>query len=82
MTKKDYLCRLFIMQKHKILLTNIIDYKMDKTNNSIDVKELYDIFKQYKNITTDSRKIEAGDLFFALKGDNFDGNVFAKDALA
>jgi UDP-N-acetylmuramoyl-tripeptide--D-alanyl-D-alanine ligase len=55
---------------------------MDKTNNSIDIKELYDIFKQYKNITTDSRKIEAGDLFFALKGDNFDGNVFAKDALA
>ena len=82
MTKKDYLCTLFIMQKHKILLTNIIDYKMDKTNNSIDIKELYDIFNQYKNITTDSRKIEAGDLFFALKGDNFDGNVFAKDALA
>jgi UDP-N-acetylmuramoyl-tripeptide--D-alanyl-D-alanine ligase len=33
------------------------------------------------NVTTDSRKVEPGDIFFALKGDNFDGNRFAITAL-
>lgn len=42
------------------------------------------IFKQYlKNpkVTTDTRAIAAGDIFFALKGANFDGNTFAKRAI-
>lgn len=34
-----------------------------------------------KRINTDSRKIEKGDIFIALKGENFDGNKFALDAL-
>ena len=33
------------------------------------------------NVTTDSRKISAGCVFVALKGDNFDGNMFALQAL-
>ena len=33
-------------------------------------------------ITTDTRKIEPGQLFFALKGENFDGNEYATEALA
>jgi UDP-N-acetylmuramoyl-tripeptide--D-alanyl-D-alanine ligase len=32
-------------------------------------------------INTDSRKIEKGDIFVALKGENFDGNKFAEEAL-
>ena len=32
-------------------------------------------------ITTDTRKIETGDLFIALRGENFDGAEFAADAL-
>ncbi len=42
---------------------------------------LYDIYLQYSNIQTDTRKLQTGDLFFALKGPNFNGNQFAQQAL-
>ncbi|KAA3625942.1 MAG: UDP-N-acetylmuramoyl-tripeptide--D-alanyl-D-alanine ligase [Bacteroidetes bacterium] len=47
----------------------------------MDIAALYDIYKKHPVICTDSRKVEEGVLFFALKGDNFDGNKFAKAAL-
>jgi UDP-N-acetylmuramoyl-tripeptide--D-alanyl-D-alanine ligase len=47
----------------------------------MNIQELYSIFIQYPIISTDSRQIIKGSLFFALKGDNFDGNKFAIDAL-
>ncbi len=37
---------------------------------------------RFTRVTTDSRDIRAGDLFIALRGDNFDGNVFAEAAIA
>lgn len=43
--------------------------------------ELYDLYTQYPIISTDTRKINPGSLFFALKGANFDGNKFAGMAL-
>jgi len=43
---------------------------------------LYDIFLQYPSVQTDSRKVKTGDLFFALKGPNFNGNAYAAQALA
>jgi UDP-N-acetylmuramoyl-tripeptide--D-alanyl-D-alanine ligase len=43
--------------------------------------ELYEIFKQYPTISTDSRTIFENSIFFALKGQNFDGNQFAADSL-
>ncbi len=45
------------------------------------VRDIYDIFKKYPQISTDSRLSQTGSLFFALKGDNFDGNLFATKAL-
>ena len=36
----------------------------------------------FTRVTTDSRKIEKGCLFVAIKGDNFDGNDFVEQALA
>ena len=45
------------------------------------MKQLYDIYLQNPNICTDTRKITEGCLFFALKGPNFNGNEFAKEAL-
>jgi UDP-N-acetylmuramoyl-tripeptide--D-alanyl-D-alanine ligase len=43
--------------------------------------ELYSIFLQSSGIAIDTRKIKKGNLFFALKGSNFDGNRFAKQAI-
>ncbi len=45
------------------------------------IEELYQIYLEYPIICTDTRKICKGCLFFALKGENFDANSFAKEAL-
>ena len=48
----------------------------------INLETLYKIFCQCDcTITTDSRHCPVGSLFFALKGDTFDGNAFAANAL-
>ncbi|MDE5708998.1 MAG: UDP-N-acetylmuramoyl-tripeptide--D-alanyl-D-alanine ligase [Alistipes sp.] len=43
---------------------------------------LYDLFCRHPRISTDTRRIEADSLFFALRGATFDGNRFATEALA
>lgn len=45
------------------------------------ISSLYDIFLQHPVITTDSRDCPAGSIFFALKGETFDGNAYALKAL-
>ena len=45
------------------------------------ISELYEIYLQHPTVTTDSRNCPPDSLFFALKGDNFDGNNFAEKAL-
>jgi len=45
------------------------------------IEELYECFLQCTTVATDTRKIESDSLFFALKGDNFDANEFAQEAL-
>ncbi len=44
-------------------------------------KELLDKYCKHPYISTDSRKIMPGSIYFALKGENFDGNMFAAAAL-
>jgi UDP-N-acetylmuramoyl-tripeptide--D-alanyl-D-alanine ligase len=44
-------------------------------------EHLYKLFLQHLLISTDTRKIAAGSLFFALKGEKFDANTFAKQAI-
>jgi UDP-N-acetylmuramoyl-tripeptide--D-alanyl-D-alanine ligase len=46
------------------------------------IEQLYGIYEQYPSVQTDTRALKAGDLFFALKGPNFNGNLFAEKALA
>jgi UDP-N-acetylmuramoyl-tripeptide--D-alanyl-D-alanine ligase len=43
--------------------------------------DLYNIFLSHPSVQTDTRKLKSGDLFFALKGANFNGNQFAAQAL-
>lgn len=47
----------------------------------MNIVELYDIYKQYPSVQTDTRKLKKGDLFFALRGPNFNANAFAETAL-
>ncbi len=43
--------------------------------------ELLDLFLRSSGVSTDTRKIEANNIFFALKGTNFNGNLYAEMAL-
>ncbi|MBR5056536.1 MAG: UDP-N-acetylmuramoyl-tripeptide--D-alanyl-D-alanine ligase [Bacteroidales bacterium] len=47
----------------------------------MEIEELHKLYRKCSGVTTDSRKIEDGAMFFALKGENFDGNDFAMKAL-
>lgn len=47
----------------------------------MQIETLYDIYKQYPVISTDTRNIKDNSIFFALKGANFNGNAFASQAL-
>jgi UDP-N-acetylmuramoyl-tripeptide--D-alanyl-D-alanine ligase len=47
----------------------------------MSITDIYKIYQQFPSIQTDTRKLQKGDLFFALKGPSFNGNHFAKQAL-
>jgi UDP-N-acetylmuramoyl-tripeptide--D-alanyl-D-alanine ligase len=47
----------------------------------VTIEQLYQIFLQYPSVQTDTRKLKEGDIFFALKGPNFNANHFALQAL-
>ena len=47
----------------------------------MEKKDLYALFQQHPIVTTDSRDVPEGSMFFALKGETFDGNAYAKAAL-
>ncbi len=54
---------------------------MDLRGEKFNVEKLYKLFKDCKGYTTDTREIAGGEMFFALKGDNFDANEFAAHAV-
>ena len=47
----------------------------------LKIPELHSLFLKCDGVCTDTRKISKNDMFFALKGDNFNGNNYAKAAL-
>jgi UDP-N-acetylmuramoyl-tripeptide--D-alanyl-D-alanine ligase len=47
----------------------------------MNIEKLYTLYTQSYKVSTDTRKITQGCLFFALKGANFNGNQFAEEAL-
>jgi UDP-N-acetylmuramoyl-tripeptide--D-alanyl-D-alanine ligase len=47
----------------------------------VDIHTLYALFTAGHPVATDSRKVTPGSIFFALRGDHFDGNAYAAGAL-
>tara|TARA_Y100000590_G_scaffold425477_1_gene533484 strand:- start:239 stop:1516 length:1278 start_codon:yes stop_codon:yes gene_type:complete len=47
----------------------------------MDIQNLYSLFQSSNGVSIDSRSIKKDEIFFSIKGDNFDGNSFALDAL-
>lgn len=47
----------------------------------MEIETLYKYFKECTSVTTDSRNCPEGSMFIALKGDRFNGNAFARQAL-
>ncbi|WP_047416412.1 UDP-N-acetylmuramoyl-tripeptide--D-alanyl-D-alanine ligase [Cellulophaga sp. Hel_I_12] len=47
----------------------------------MNIEKLYELFLQFPNVSTDTRKITKDCLFFALKGDHFNGNSYAQQAI-
>ncbi|WP_394766972.1 Mur ligase domain-containing protein, partial [Ferruginibacter sp.] len=47
----------------------------------MEIHDLYALFLQHPHLQTDTRQLQPNDLFFALKGPNFNGNQFARLAL-
>lgn len=45
------------------------------------IEKLYDTFKNSGSVSTDTRQITRGSVFFALRGENFNGNEFVHEAL-
>ena len=48
----------------------------------MDTESLYELYLSHPTVTTDSRRCPEGSMFFALRGESFDGNRFAAKALA
>jgi UDP-N-acetylmuramoyl-tripeptide--D-alanyl-D-alanine ligase len=46
------------------------------------IEDLYEVYLLHPSVQTDTRKLKEGDIFFALKGENFNGNSFAASAIA
>jgi len=45
------------------------------------IKDIYNLYSKYFLVDTDTRNIRKNTLFFALRGDNFNGNEFAEKAI-
>lgn len=45
------------------------------------LNQIHHLFLKSSSVSTDTRKITKGSMFFALKGANFNGNIFAHKAL-
>src|SRR5688572_9968487 len=47
----------------------------------MDIEALYELYLKHDSVQTDTRNLKPCDLFFALKGPNFNGNAFAAQAV-
>jgi len=52
-----------------------------KSVSKMEIKDIHDLFLKCSSVSIDTRKIEENSLFFAIKGERFDANTFAEEAL-
>ena len=48
----------------------------------MDIKDIHNLFLKCNSVSIDTRKIAPNSLFVAIKGDRFDANTFADEALS
>lgn len=58
-----------------------VDSVQQVKNREMEIRDLHSLFLESSGVTTDTREIKSGAIFFALKGENFDGNDFALKAI-
>lgn len=68
------------------LFTELISAGLSTANfltaiSHLDLSALYALYLEHPGVQTDTRLLQPGDLFFALRGPNFDGNAFARQAI-
>ena len=54
---------------------------LDDKHWNMQIIDIYNKYKECGSVTTDTRTLKGGEMFFALKGENFDGNEYALKAL-
>ena len=59
----------------------VISFMEMSSSLFVSPQELYRYFLEHPSVCTDSRKLKEGDIFVALKGENFDGNDYALKSL-
>ncbi|MDP5171517.1 MAG: UDP-N-acetylmuramoyl-tripeptide--D-alanyl-D-alanine ligase, partial [Bacteroidia bacterium] len=65
----------------KRAFSSTLDVQIPLSMKPASLQFLLDTFLAHRNVSTDTRKIQQGDLYWALKGANFNGNLFAPQAL-
>ena len=54
---------------------------LEAQEDNMQIIGIYKKFKESSGVSTDTRSLKGGEMFFALKGENFDGNEYALKAL-
>lgn len=75
----QFIAYLFLSLHRKRSIIELID--VNHILGIMEIEQLYSIFIQHPVITTDSRDVPQDSIFFALKGESFDGNQYAVAAL-
>ena len=65
----------------KSSLCNFVPSSSWQIYSIMEMEHLYQLYLQHPHVQTDSRKLKEGEIFFALKGPNFNGNAFAVRAI-
>lgn len=81
MASKTPISTRFLTQTYLELVTKFFRVYFRKKTAMSERESLYEFFMESTGVSTDTRNLQPGELFFALSGPNFNGNAFAQQAL-